>query len=578
MSSVPGQFFRQFGISVAIAVLFSLLVARLLTPVMGAYFLKATKEIHHQSKTMTAYLRLVEWGLAHRKLALASGGLLLVATAAIAPFLAKTFIPASDRGQVTINFELAPGAPLEDTVAAAEAMRQIIAKHKEVTGVLAVIGAGAQLDAIGTSSTGEVRAGTMTVKLVAESKRELTQRQFERLIAPELAAVPGLRVRFGGGEAGETFQLVLVSDSPLALDKATEAVEREMRTIPGVGNPAATSGLRRPEIAIRPDTSRAADLGITVADIATTVRVGTIGDTTTYLPKFNLEDRSIPIRTQIARAARGDLDELKLLKVPTADRGSVPLENVASLEMGSGPAQITRFDRRRSVTIKADIAGVPLGTVSEAIQQLPSIKNLPAEVKQKPYGDSERMNELFGEFAIAIVFGVLLVYCVLVLLFHDFAQPLTIMAALPLSVGGALGLLLWSGEALSLPAIIGILMLMGIVTKNSILLVEYALVEVEKGVSRKDALIDACSKRAQPIIMTTVAMGAGMLPIALKIGADADFRAPMAIAVIGGLITSTLLSLFYVPVVFTYVDDAKHWLQRKLGGAKLPVPAETHGA
>jgi multidrug efflux pump subunit AcrB len=188
------------------------------------------------------------------------------------------------------------------------------------------------------------------------------------------------------------------------------------------------------------------------------------------------------------------------------------------------------------------------------------------------------MNELFGEFAIAIVFGVLLVYCVLVLLFHDFAQPLTIMAALPLSVGGALGLLLLSGEALSLPAIIGILMLMGIVTKNSILLVEYALVEVEKGVSRKDALIDACSKRAQPIIMTTVAMGAGMLPIALKIGADADFRAPMAIAVIGGLITSTLLSLFYVPVVFTYVDDAKHWLKRKLGGAKLSVPAETHGA
>lgn len=170
------------------------------------------------------------------------------------------------------------------------------------------------------------------------------------------------------------------------------------------------------------------------------------------------------------------------------------------------------------------------------------------------------MNELFGEFAIAIVAGVRLVYGVLVLLFHDFAQPLTIMAALPLSVGGALGLLLAAGEALSLPAIIGILMLMGIVTKNSILLVEYALVELEKGVSGREALIDACSKRAQPIIMTTVAMGAGMLPIALKIGADADFRAPMAIAVIGGLITSTLLSLFYVPVVFSYVDDAKRWL------------------
>ena len=562
MASVPGQFFRQFGISVAIAVVFSLLVARLLTPVMGAYFLKATDEVHHESRTMKAYLRLVDWGLAHRKLALLSGGLLLLASAAMAPFLPKTFIPASDRGQTTITFELPPGSPLEETVAAAQRARQIVLQHKEVTGVLAVIGNGAQLDAIGSSSIGEVRAGTLTVKLVPEGKRSITQREFERLVGPELAAIPGLRVRFGGGEAGETFNLVLVSDNPAALEKTAEAVEREMRTIPGVGNPAATSGLRRPEIAIRPEANRAADLGVTVADIATTVRVGTIGDTSTQLPKFNLDDRSIPIRTQIERAARAELDELKLLRVPTADGRSVPLDAVAALEMGSGPAQITRFDRRRSVTIKADIAGVPLGTVSEAIQQLPAIKQLPPEVKQKPYGDSERMNELFGEFAIAIVAGVLLVYCVLVLLFHDFAQPLTIMAALPLSVGGALGLLLASGEALSLPAIIGILMLMGIVTKNSILLVEYALVEVEKGVARRDALIDACSKRAQPIVMTTVAMGAGMLPIALKIGADADFRAPMAIAVIGGLITSTVLSLFYVPIVFTYVDDAKRWLTR----------------
>jgi HAE1 family hydrophobic/amphiphilic exporter-1 len=212
--------------------------------------------------------------------------------------------------------------------------------------------------------------------------------------------------------------------------------------------------------------------------------------------------------------------------------------------------------------IKADIAGAPLGEVTEAVQKLPSMKNLPADVKQTQYGDSERMNELFGEFAIAIVAGILLVYCVLVLLFHDFAQPMTIMAALPLSLGGALGLLLACGEALSLPAIIGILMLMGIVTKNSILLVEYALVELQKGASVGEALVDACSKRAQPIIMTTLAMGAGMLPIALKIGADADFRAPMAIAVLGGLVTSTVLSLFYVPVVFTYVEDVKRWLKR----------------
>jgi len=571
MASVPGQFFRQFGISVAIAVVISLLVARLLTPVMGAYFLKPTKHAEAQPKWMEGYLRLVRWGLGHRKLAILSGALLIAASVAIAPFLEKTFIPASDRGQAVMNFELPPGTPLEETVAAAEQARQIIAQRKEVAGIFAAIGNGAQVDVIGTSSSGEVRAGTLTIKLVPEGKRSITQREFERAIAKDLQAIPGLRFRFGGGEAGETFQLVLVSDNPKALEKSAEAVEREMRTIEGVGNPAATSGLRRPEIAIRPNMERAADIGVTVADIATTVRVGTIGDTSAQLPKFNLEDRTIPIRTQIARSARNDLEELKLLRVPTTDGKSVPLDTVAKLEMGSGAAQITRFDRRRSVTIKADIAGAPLGAVSEAIQALPSVKNLPPEVKQLQYGDSERMNELFSEFAIAIVAGILLVYCVLVLLFHDFAQPLTIMAALPLSVGGALGLLLGAGEALSLPAIIGILMLMGIVTKNSILLVEYALVEMEKGVSRWDALVDACSKRARPILMTTVAMGAGMLPIALKIGADADFRAPMAIAVIGGLITSTILSLFYVPVVFTYVDDAKRWLKSLAARSAKPA-------
>jgi HAE1 family hydrophobic/amphiphilic exporter-1 len=575
MASVPGQFFRQFGISVAIAVVFSLLVARLLTPVMGAYFLKSHGKEDKEPRWMHGYLHLVQWGLAHRKLALLSGGGLIAASVAIAPFLATTFIPTSDRGQATISFELPPGTPIEETVAAAESARQIIPKHKEVTRVLAVIGNGAQVDAMGTSSSGEVRAGTLTVKLVPESDRDLSQREFERLIGPELRNIPGFRFRFGSGEAGETLQVVLVSDNAAALEKAAEAVERDLRSIPGVGNPAATSGLRRPEIAIRPDTARAADLGVLVSDIATTVRVGTIGDVSTQLPKFNLEDRSIPIRTQLARKARGDLDELKLLRVPTSDGRSVPLDTVASLEMGSGPAQITRFDRRRSVTIKADIGGTPLGTVTEAMMQLPSIRNLPPEVKQKPYGDSERMAELFSEFAIAIVAGILLVYCVLVLLFHDFAQPMTIMAALPLSVGGALGLLLASGEALSLPAIIGILMLMGIVTKNSILLVEYALVELEKGVSRREALIDACSKRARPILMTTVAMGAGMLPIALKIGADADFRAPMAIAVIGGLITSTLLSLFYVPVVFTYVDDAKRWLRQLTQSSNPNLKGET---
>jgi hydrophobic/amphiphilic exporter-1 (mainly G- bacteria), HAE1 family len=577
MSGVPGQFFRQFGISVAVAVMISLLVARLITPVMGAYLLKPHHDTEVEGPLMKRYLRLVEWGLAHRRVAIGSGIALFVASMALAPLLPSGFIPASDRSMSMINFELPPGTPLAQTTAAAEEARRILMKHAEVRHVLATVGNGAQLDALGTSTSGEARAGTLTVQLVKPGQRDMNQRAFEKKVQDELRTIPGFRFRFGGGESGEVLDVILVSDNAKSLERAAERLEREMRAIPGVGNPAAASSLKRPELLIKPDLARAADLGVTVQDLATTVRVATIGDTAAMLPKYHLDERSLSIRTRIDGAARSDLDVLKLLRVPSAKGGSVTLDTLAAFEMSSGSAQITRFDRRRSVSIKADVAGAPLGTINEAIDALPAVRELPADVQRADYGDTERMAQLFEDFGIAMIAGVLLVYCVLVLLFHDFAQPGTIMAALPLSIGGALGLLLLAGEAMSLPATIGLLMLMGIVTKNSILLVEYALVSVNEGTARAEALIDACRKRARPIVMTTVAMGAGMLPIALKIGADADFRAPMAIAVIGGLITSTALSLFYVPVVFTCVDDLKLWLVRRLT-RRPAAPAAEAGA
>jgi len=573
MSGVPGQFFRQFGISVAIAVLISLAVARLITPVMGAYLLQAQHAAEVDGPIMQRYLRLVQWGLAHRKLAVLSGVLLFIGSIALAPLLPTGFIPASDRAQSTINFELPPGTPLAETSAAAARARALIAAHAEVKSILTTLGNGAQLDGMGTSTSGEVRAGSLIVSLVPRGKRQLPQRAFEKRLQEELRGIPGFRFRFGGGEAGETLDVILVSDNPKSLEQAAERVEREMRGIPGVGNPAAASGLRRPELIVLPDLARAADLGVSVADIATTIRVATIGDASALLPKFQLDERSLAVRTQLAGTARGDLDALRLLHVPAAEGRSVTLDSVAQLQMGSGSAQITRFDRRRSVSIKADVGGAPLGEVNQAIARLPAITGLPAEVKQVQYGDSERMHQLFEDFGTAMIAGVLLVYCVLVLLFHDFMQPATILAALPLSTGGAF-LALWVTQSgFSMPSVIGLLMLMGIVTKNSILLVEYALVARGKGASRREAMLDACHKRARPILMTTVAMGAGMLPIALKIGADADFRAPMAIAVIGGLITSTVLSLFYVPVVFTYVDDLKRGVLRVFG--RKAVAAET---
>jgi hydrophobic/amphiphilic exporter-1 (mainly G- bacteria), HAE1 family len=307
---------------------------------------------------------------------------------------------------------------------------------------------------------------------------------------------------------------------------------------------------------------RAAQLGVSVSDVASTARIATIGDVDANLAKFNLSDRQIPIRMQIPESQRGSIDTIGLLGVPSAS-GPVPLNSVASIALDSGPAQITRFDRYRSVTIDAE-AKVPLGEVTKALAKLPTLKKLPDGVFEIKYGDTERMGQVFAQFAIAIATGIFLMYAVLVLLFGDFMQPITIMAALPLALGGAFGLLYVTGEALTLPATIGFLMLMGIVAKNSILLVEYGIISMHRGMARTEALIDACAKRATPIVMTTIAMAAGMLPTALRLGEDADFRAGMAIAVIGGLMSSTLLSLVYIPVIYSYVDDVSKWLGKRL--------------
>jgi multidrug efflux pump subunit AcrB len=315
--------------------------------------------------------------------------------------------------------------------------------------------------------------------------------------------------------------------------------------------------LSRPEIAVRPDFAKAADLGVTSAAIAETLRIATSGDYDVSLPKLNLAQRQIPIVVKLNDRARQDLSTLERLTVP-GSKGPVQLGQVATLEFFGGPAVIDRYDRARNIQFEIELSGLPLGDVTKAVQELPSIKNLPAGVTQTEIGDAEVMGELFASFALAMLTGVLCIYIVLVLLFKDFLQPVTILAALPLSLGGAFLGLLIAQKSFSMPSLIGLIMLMGIATKNSILLVEYAIVaRRDLHMSRWDALIDACHKRARPIVMTTIAMGAGMLPIAIGWGsADSSFRSPMAVAVIGGLITSTFLSLLVIPVVFTYIDDA----------------------
>jgi multidrug efflux pump subunit AcrB len=349
----------------------------------------------------------------------------------------------------------------------------------------------------------------------------------------------------------------------MTLGTAARNLERDLRTIPGLGSIASSAALVRPEIAVRPDFARAADLGVTTAALAETLRIATLGDYDWSLSKLNLAQRQVPMVVKLAEEGRHDLAVLERLAVPSAKAGigAVMVGQVAKLELSSGPAVIDRYDRSRNINFEIELSGTPLGEVTTAVQNLPSIKNLPAGVKRINIGDAEMMEELFASFGLAMLTGVLCIFIVLVLLFKDFLQPITILAALPLSFGGGFVALLLTGKAFSMPSLIGLVMLMGIATKNSILLVEYAIVaRREHGMSRTDALLDACHKRARPIVMTTIAMGAGMLPIAIGMGnADSSFRSPMAVAVIGGLVTSTLLSLLVIPVAYTYLDDFKSW-------------------
>ncbi len=376
-------------------------------------------------------------------------------------------------------------------------------------------------------------------------------------------------------------QLVLRSADPVALSEAAQKVERELRSLQGIGNVSSSAALVRPEIIVRPDFARAADLGVTASSIGETVRVATAGDYDTSLTKLNLSERQVPIRVKLPDAVRADLAAIERLTVP-GKNGPVMLGSVASVTMESGPAQIDRLNRSRNVTLSVELGGRTLGEVNAEARALPSMQNLPPAVKIAELGDAQEMQALFASFGIAMLIGVLCIYGVLVLLFKDFMQPVTILAALPLSIGGAFVALLLTGKALSMPSMIGLIMLMGIVTKNSILLVDYAILARQDGMGRFDALVDACHKRSRPIIMTTIAMGAGMLPLALGWGADPSFRSPMAIAVIGGLITSTLLSLLVVPAVFTIIDDLEHWLGRKIRrnapSGKAPKPLDGAGA
>ena len=588
MSGIAGKFFNQFGWTASLAVVASLLVARVLTPMMAAYILKPIVGAETDARWMRVYLRWATWCLKHRVLTMVGATVFFFGSIALIPLLPTGFIPPDDNSQTQAYIELPPGSTLAQTKSSAEQARTLIAQVAHVKSIYTTIGGGsAGGDPFAPPGAADARKATLTIQLSPRGERPRKQ-AIENNIRTALEPLPGVRSKVGLGGSGEKYILVLTGEDPVALQAAAQAVEKDLRTIPGLGSVASSASLVRPEIAVRPDFARAADLGVTSSAIGETLRIATLGDYDIALPKLNLSQRQVPIVVKLDDAARQDLGVLERLAVP-GSKGPVMLGQVATLETNGGPAVISRYDRTRNVNFEIELSGLPLGDVKAAVQKLPAIAQLPPGVKVVEIGDAEVMGELFASFGLAMLTGVLCIYIVLVLLFKDLLHPVTILCALPLALGGAFVGLLVAQKSFSMPSLIGLIMLMGIATKNSILLVEYAIVArrghdgsdgrpVVPGMTRVEALLDACHKRARPIIMTTLAMGAGMLPIALGWGAaDSSFRSPMAVAVIGGLITSTVLSLLVVPAVFTYIDDLEQWFRRmggKLRGKPAPVPAQ----
>ncbi|MGF7162788.1 HAE1 family hydrophobic/amphiphilic exporter-1 [Rhodoligotrophos appendicifer] len=574
MPGIPGKMFLSFAIAICVSVLFSLLVARMLTPLMGAYLLKSTAaKADHVPSWVHTYLWALRLALRHRWITIFSGVLFFVCSLSLATQLPTEFMPAADRGTSTLSVELAPGSTIEETTAVVQQVRTALKSDPAIDGIFATIGKAAESGSGPSrgSTSAEVHTGTITINLVPRADRTVSQQEFEREASSKLADIAGVKLQFGAdGFSGSKVSVTLVSDNFELLEQTSSALLEQLKGLSGLKNAQLTDANTKPEVIIRPDSARTSELGITPSDIASTIKIATIGDADADLAKFNLEDRQIPIVVALSDADNADPSILSIL--PLNGRGGpVPLSSVADISFSAGSNTISRVGRSRSQTIEAELAGLTLGEANQAIQSLPVMTSLQPGVRELSRGETARMQELFSGFATAMIAGILLIYLTLALLFRSFIQPITILVALPLSVGGALGFLMVTDKALGLSVLIGLLMLMGIAAKNSILLVEYALVAEVRGLSRIDALLDAARKRVRPIIMTSMAMGVGMLPIAIGIGADTETRAPMAIAVIGGLLSSTLLSLIYVPVVYTLMDDFQSVLGRHL---KRLLPAQ----
>jgi multidrug efflux pump subunit AcrB len=675
MPDVAGQYFKAFGFTVVLSVLMSLLVARMITPLIAAYFLRSHGQQPHANwKWMEVYLKILNWSLDTTKahallerlpriprrfgyyailavlllliagaffaatgggmmalgklpwngaikgvLALILGGGVAYAASKLISFVVRTiggsfgdwydivaarwdarlqdhrlamvfaglitlllsavlfgtlpqsFFPPQNGDYSQVNIALAPGSTLEQTEAVTDRVAKIVQRDPAVDRVFE-----------------SVNVASAEVNVVLKKDRKVKSTEFERNLSPTLSAIPDARVSFqsqNGGPDSDSrdIMLYLGGEDPAELNAVANEIAKEMATVPGLRAPRVGSNLAQPEITIKPRFDLAADLGVTTAALSQTVRIATLGDIEQNSAKFSLSDRQVPIQVSLSEDARKDLSVLENLPVPTSSGGSVPLKAVADIGFGSGPTTIKRSNQLRRLSIGADLApGVVEGDVWAKINQLPAMKNLPQGIQKLNLGNQKWQADLLFNFAIALISGVLLVFAVLVLLYRRFLAPFVNMGSLLLAPLGAAIALHVAGQPVSLFVLIGILMLFGIVAKNSILLVDFAVEMMNHGMKKNQAIWEAGHKRAQPIVMTTVAMIAGMLPTAFSLSGDNSWRAPMGITVIGGLIFSTLLTLLLVPSYFSIAISLETRFGRlfhKLIGSEAhaagtPVPAE----
>ncbi|MGG7516525.1 efflux RND transporter permease subunit [Allorhizobium undicola] len=590
MPGIPGQYFIQFGLTVAFSVFFSLAVARLITPLMAAYLMRAEDAAgdheHDDGRFMRGYNRLVAMTTRRRSaryLTLAGAFAFLIGSVMLLAQVPGSFLPPEDAGRIVLNVELPPNATLEETDRRTTAIYEAV---KDLDGVESVFVLG------GVSAKGdpELRRATVTLNLVKIEHslvktlvnstvnaipllgthlpklpvhgRTRPQWAVEGDVFNRLQHIPDIRVQKlnDRGERDLTFNFL--SKNTDDLNKAASLLVAKLNTRPELAHVRSDGSLPRPELQIRPKGDEMARLGITPQQVSQTVRVATIGDNDAQLPKISLDDRLIPIRVQLSLDVRRDLAAIRALKIQTASGATVPLSTIADIDYTEGVSSINRNNRNRVISIGADLPqGGALDTATAAFRQTVAEAHLPPTVKLAESGDTKIQNEMQQSFVNAMIMGLLLVLTVLILLFKDIIQPFTILFSLPLAIGGVAVGLIVTNNPLSMPVLIGILMLMGIVTKNAILLVDFAIEMRRHGMDRVEAMIEAGRKRARPIIMTSIAMSAGMLPSALGVGEGGSFRSPMAIAVIGGIIVSTIMSLIVVPAFFLIMDD----LSRLLG-------------